>query len=209
MRHPTSPSPQLSANARELATEHLDLVTVIARSTRRRLPRYYDLDELESAGALGLVEAASRFNAQLGIPFRAYARTRIRGAILDYLREIDPLTRTQRQRVAAAGVSFHDDQLDWIDEEFRDLIEARSATPRPEPGYVVQLDAALVREAVDDLEPKLRRVIIRYYFDGGTLRSLERSMRMGVSNLSRLHHQALRQLRAQLVARGFADAPMN
>lgn len=199
----------LSPRARALAAEHLGLVTSVARATRRRLPRYHDLDELESAGALGLVEAASRFNARLGIPFRAYARTRIQGAILDHLRDLDPLTRTQRQAVGASGGSFYDEQLEWIDEEFRDLIEARSATPRPEPGYVVQLDAAVVRAAVDDLEPRLRRVIVRYYFEGGTLRSLERAMRMGVSNLSRLHHKALRELRARLEARGFREPAMH
>lgn len=196
------PSP-LSPRAQRLAAEHLELVTAIASTMRLRLPRHLDLNELESAGHLGLVEAASRFDRRLGVPFGAFARPRIRGAILEYLRQLDPLTRTQRRHVKEANGTFYDEQLEWF---CPDLIEARTATPGADPAV---LDAALVREAVNALEPRLRCVILRHYFEDGTLRSLKDELDVRFSRLSQLHSLALRELRSALVARGFADAPMN
>jgi RNA polymerase sigma factor for flagellar operon FliA len=56
-------------------------------------------DELASAGALGLVMAAESFDESLGVPFGAYARRRILGAIADDMRSADWATRTTRKRI--------------------------------------------------------------------------------------------------------------
>ena len=74
----------------------LELVRRLALGLARRLPRHIDLDELVSLGNLGVVEARTRYDASRGIPFGAFAATRIRGAMLDGLRSADPLTRDER-----------------------------------------------------------------------------------------------------------------
>ena len=80
-----------------LVTEHLELVGHIVRSVSARYPRHVDRNDLWNAGALGLVEAANRYDASSEIPFERYAAIRIRGAIIDSTRTRDWATRTVRR----------------------------------------------------------------------------------------------------------------
>ena len=59
-------------------------------------PRHVDRDELARAGALGLVEAARRYDESRGVPFDRFAAQRIRGAILDAVRAADWAPRSVR-----------------------------------------------------------------------------------------------------------------
>lgn len=86
------------AAANELARDHLDLVGKAVAQVSARYPRHVDRDELWSAGALGLVEAARRFDPDAGIPFPHYAMIRIRGAIIDSTRSRDWASRSVRRR---------------------------------------------------------------------------------------------------------------
>lgn len=81
-----------------LVLESLDLVGAIVREIAARFPAHVDRGELWGAGALGLVEAAGRFDPSTGVPFRRYAAIRIRGAILDQTRRSDWATRSVRSR---------------------------------------------------------------------------------------------------------------
>lgn len=70
-----------------LVLGHLDLVQRIATVICRRLPTHVDRQDLLSAGYLGLVEAASRYRSETGVPFGAFSHRRIRGAMVDFLRQ--------------------------------------------------------------------------------------------------------------------------
>jgi RNA polymerase sigma factor for flagellar operon FliA len=61
-----------------------------------RFPRHVDREELARAGALGLVEAARRYDGARGVPFERFAAQRIRGAILDAVRAADWAPRSVR-----------------------------------------------------------------------------------------------------------------
>lgn len=84
-----------------LVTAHLPLVGHIAREAASRLPRHLDTDDLYGAGALALVQAAQSFDATLGVPFARFAATRIRGAMIDQMRQRDWATRSVRSRARA------------------------------------------------------------------------------------------------------------
>jgi RNA polymerase sigma factor (sigma-70 family) len=64
---------------------HLRLVRRLATALRSRLP-YLELDDLVSAGTIGLIEAVDRFDTGRGVAFTTFAYTRIRGAMLDEAR---------------------------------------------------------------------------------------------------------------------------
>jgi RNA polymerase sigma factor for flagellar operon FliA len=81
-----------------LVTAHLALVGHIAREAAARLPRHLDTDDLYGAGALALVQAAQSFDATLGVPFARFAATRIRGSMIDQMRQRDWATRSVRSR---------------------------------------------------------------------------------------------------------------
>lgn len=87
----------------------LDLVDIVARQVRRTVGQGLELDELTSFGREGLLDAARRYDASRGVPFRAYANFRVRGAIIDGVRSIARLPRRVHERLraldAAARVS--------------------------------------------------------------------------------------------------------
>jgi RNA polymerase sigma factor for flagellar operon FliA len=83
-----------------LIMSHLPLVRHIVGKLMAQLPPGIDVENLESAGVLGLVEAASHFDADRGALFKTFAYTRIRGAILGELRRNCPLPQHVLERVA-------------------------------------------------------------------------------------------------------------
>lgn len=82
----------------QVVLEHLPLVKAIAVRVHENLPVHVDLDDLVHAGILGLFDAASKFNPEKQVVFSSYAKHRIKGAILDSLRQLDWASRDLRRR---------------------------------------------------------------------------------------------------------------
>lgn len=80
----------------ELVEQHLPLVKHVVLQVAGHFPRHVDRQELARAGALGLVEAAQRYDTTRGVPFDRFAARRIRGAILDAVRAVDWAPRSVR-----------------------------------------------------------------------------------------------------------------
>lgn len=87
----------------------LDLVEIIVRQVVRSIGPGVELDDLLGFGREGLLDAARRFDAGRGVPFRSYANYRVRGAVLDGVRAMSRLPRRAHERInglhAAARVS--------------------------------------------------------------------------------------------------------
>lgn len=81
-----------------LVLEFAPLVKTLARRLARRLPSTVDVDDLMSIGMVGLIEAAGRYRPTLGVPFDAFARRRVHGAMLDALRDLDWAPRSVRRK---------------------------------------------------------------------------------------------------------------
>src|SRR6478609_8528673 len=79
-----------------LIEEHLPLVKHIVFQVAVHFPRHVEREELARAGALGLVEAARRYDGDKGVPFQRFAAQRIRGAIIDAVRAADWAPRSVR-----------------------------------------------------------------------------------------------------------------
>jgi len=78
--------------------EHLPIVRYIARRIHERLPQHVEMEELVSAGVLGLMDAFQKFDPEKKVQFRSYAQFRIRRAILDSLRTLDWSPRDLRRK---------------------------------------------------------------------------------------------------------------
>lgn len=87
---------------------HLPLAryAVNAVAARVQLPGHVNRDDLLSGAQVALVEAAHRFDASTGVPFAAYARTRLQGAVFDELRGMDWATRTVRAEARRLEAAF-------------------------------------------------------------------------------------------------------
>jgi RNA polymerase sigma factor for flagellar operon FliA len=81
----------------ELVMQNVVLVKSLAQRLAQRLPSQVQVEDLVSAGVLGLIEAAGRYKSSLGVPFQAFARRRIHGAMLDALRDLDWAPRSLRR----------------------------------------------------------------------------------------------------------------
>ena len=78
--------------------ENMPMVRYIARRIAERLPKSVDVEDLTSAGVLGLIDACSKFESTKQVQFRSYAHFRIQGAILDFLRQTDWSPRDLRKK---------------------------------------------------------------------------------------------------------------
>ena len=93
-----APGAALTAEQEKILLEHLPIVRFLARRIHERLPQHVDIEDLVSAGIVGLMDAFSKFDPTKKVQFRSYAQFRIRGAILDSLRTLDWSPRELRRK---------------------------------------------------------------------------------------------------------------
>lgn len=92
-------------NITSLTSQHVGLVHHVARQLSRRLHDKVDLDELVSAGSIGLMQAAASYEPARGLTFSTYAVPRIRGSMLDELRRHDRMSRGARKKARALSAA--------------------------------------------------------------------------------------------------------
>jgi RNA polymerase sigma factor for flagellar operon FliA len=114
----------------QLLLEHLPQVKYIARRIHDRLPAQVPLDDLIHAGVVGLIDAVEKFDPSKNVQLKSYAKFRIRGAILDSLREMDWSPRHLRR------------QARRIEEAHRDL-KLRLGRAATEPELAKELGMSL------------------------------------------------------------------
>ena len=177
---------------------YLHIVRSVARAIRlSSLGRGVEMEDLVGYGAKGLVEAAARFDGGRGIPFVAFARHRIRGAILDGIRTEHRLGRRAYERLQSDPTIG--------DVQFVELGERAEAPgdARWNGRHMAQLPCAeddslevLVGAELARLPERERRLIELCYFEGKTLEQAASVMGFRRSWASRLLARALEALRA-------------
>jgi RNA polymerase sigma factor for flagellar operon FliA len=121
----------LNGEQERLLLEHLPIVRFLARRIHERLPQHVDIEDLVSAGVVGLMDAFSKFDPTKQVQFRSYAQFRIRGAILDSLRTLDWSPRELRRKGRA------------VEEAIRVLTQRMSRAPS-EPEVAAEMTLSLV-----------------------------------------------------------------
>src|SRR5438477_402738 len=96
---PVRKRPRITNEKRDqIVLDHLPLVKAIAIRVHESLPVHVDLDDLIHAGVMGLFDAVIKYDGGKNVVFHAYAKHRIKGAILDSLRQLDWASRDLRKR---------------------------------------------------------------------------------------------------------------
>lgn len=188
---------------------HLPLVHKVVAPIARKVPANVLRDDLLAAGVSGLVDSIKKNGGDGGNTFEWYARTRIRGAVLDELRAQDWLTRRARDAVNAAslrdetdteGVVFVGlDELSVTEEQ--DYLA--SAAPDPESLYEVMETRRSVARALDKLSERERKVIGMYYYEDKKFREIGAELDVCEPRVSQLHARALEKLKNNLVEKRF------
>lgn len=106
-KHFSKASNPLTAHEREELIEgHLPQVRFIADRLAAKLPSSVDRDDLIGAGVLGLLDAVDKFDPARGVMFKTYAELRVRGAMLDSLRDLDWAPRSMRRRAREVELAY-------------------------------------------------------------------------------------------------------
>jgi RNA polymerase sigma factor for flagellar operon FliA len=87
-----------AAEREKMLLENIPEVRYIARRLHDRLPAHVPFDDLVHAGIIGLIDAVNKFDPRKNVPLKSYARFRIRGAIIDSLRQLDWSPRNLRRQ---------------------------------------------------------------------------------------------------------------
>jgi RNA polymerase sigma factor for flagellar operon FliA len=181
---------------------HLQYARAVASRAIDPRCRGADREDLVAWGVVGLVQAARRYRGDRGASFGAYAARRVRGQILDALRERDPLTRTARRAfraaqrasedggAAAAAPPYVEISLDRIG----DVAEVQRAPGRQDERWPI------VASALRDLTPIERRVLVLSYGRGLTLREIGGEVGLSESGVCRLRARALARVRSACAA---------
>lgn len=156
---------------------------------RARVPAEFYLD-VRQAVYLALVLAWERYDPARGVQFKTYAEWKIRGAIYDWMRQNDPLSRSDRKRVQRGELSDPECSLE-LDELAR-IIPTLDRSPE------ALAIANEVREWLRLLTPNQRRAIQARYFEERPLLEIANELGVHVSRVHQLCVDALYRLRRSL-----------
>jgi RNA polymerase sigma factor for flagellar operon FliA len=210
-----------------LILSHMSLVRHILGKIAVHFPAGVDVENLESAGVLGLVDAASRFDPSKGFQFKTYAYIRIRGAVLDELRRNCPLPQHVLEKVAKvrqAGAALPPDATvadlaaaaGMSQDEVTDCLTARqvmrmlsldrsaeqvTAAERPDELAQVEERKRLLARGIAALPERERLVVTLHYLEDLRLKEIGRVLELSESRVSRLLTAALFKLRSYIGSR--------
>ena len=207
----------------ELVLNHLWLVRHLIGKIGGRLPAGVDVENLESAGVLGLVEAANRFDASRGVDFKAFAALRIHGAIIDEARRNSPLPQDVLQHVTlvsqmrnklpppvtievlaeATGLTTDQvldalaaiplTQMKSFDQSTDDY--QQGTTYAPSSGLELEEEQRLLADAIAALPERQRLIVTLYYKEDLRLKEIGELLSLSESRVSRLLTAAQFELR--------------
>ncbi len=208
-----------------LVEAHRDLVRPLALHYAHRCPE--PLEDLHQVGLLGLIRAAELYRPQQGTPFPAFARPHIRGAILHHLRDVAPQVRLPRRQAERLERLLKEEGQGLprpgaaklaIPAEERALLLRQRQLCRPlplegplldglaaqEPEEAAQANqerqqtALAMRDLLERLDPRERRVVAQVVIAGASYRHLAQELGISPVTVRRLLQQGLDRLRRQL-----------
>ncbi|MCB9728872.1 MAG: RNA polymerase sigma factor FliA [Deltaproteobacteria bacterium] len=214
----------------EIIAEHAGLVRRVARRFAHSSGGVVDVDDLISVGIMGLLQARENYDPAGGRPFRTYAEFRIRGAILDELRRLDPMSQPQRRKVRAyeravaelanelgrepteqeiadtLGIS-----IEQLHTTRRELQQVRFVSTENDEMPDLRAELAATRidrstlrlilvDAIRQLPERHQQVLSLYYFQDMKLKEIGEILEVTEARVCQIHKAAVTDLRAVLEA---------
>ncbi|MEA3229208.1 MAG: RNA polymerase sigma factor FliA [Campylobacterota bacterium] len=213
----------------ELAIQYLPAVKAMAFRLKERLPSSIDFLDLSAIGTEELIKLARRYDKSLNDNFWGYAKTRVYGSMLDYLRSLDVLSRSNRKLIKAINYATDeycavnedepsDEELAKIlNESVEKIHDARIAAdiytvmPIHDQLQVGDEGAALVSIEREELVNSIRNIlsiyserdqlIIQfYYFEELTLKEISEILNITESRISQIHKSIINKIKESLGA---------
>ena len=187
---------------------HLGFARAVAARSLDPRCRGADREDLIAWGVFGLVQAARRYRGDLGAPFGAYAARRVRGQVLDALRDRDPLTRTERRAFREQQKVSQDLPQPYVEVSLDrlaelgnvDVAERSAAATRADPRWHA------VAGELARLSPIERKVVVLAFAKGMTLKEIGAKVALSESGVCRVRARALKKLRAACAPEAMNEA---
>ncbi len=212
----------------ELALQYLPAVRAMAFRLKERLPSSVDYLDLAAIGTEELIKLARRYNDDLNDSFWGYAKKRVYGAMLDYLRSLDVMSRANRKLVKAIDYAIenhralHDDEpsdeqlAELLGEDLEKIHEARVASsiygllPLQDQLHLGDEGASLEKIENDELIEKIKALLAKcsqreqlvmqlYYFEELNLKEISEVLNITESRISQIHKAIIQKIRASVI----------
>ena len=180
--------------------DFLELVDLALGPIARRLPSHIGREDLASVGKLALIVAFDRCAGPTE-EVRAYCYVRVRGAILDELRRLDPLTRRERALAHTAGAATASPQrvrAVAIEEVQLDKIADEATSSPAETVEITDLRASLY-SALERLPKNQAHAVRRYHLEEATLDEIAHELGVSRERARQVREAGEKRLRADLV----------
>lgn len=213
----------------ELAIQYLPAVRAMAFRLKERLPSSVDYMDLSAIGTEELIKLARRYDEALNDSFWGYAKKRVYGAMLDYLRSLDVLSRSSRKLVKAIDYAIedyraiHDEEpsdeelAEILDESVEKIHEARIAStiytvmPLQDQLQVGDDGAALANIEKEELINIIKTVLVGYsereqliiqlyYFEELSLKEISDVLNITESRISQIHKSVIHRIKESVGA---------
>ena len=213
----------------DVVIQFLPAVRAMSFRLKERLPSSVDVNDLISIGIEEMVKLSRKYDTELNDSFWGYAKKRVYGSMLDYLRSLDVVSRNNRRLIKAIDVEISkhlteegiepDDVYlaEKLGETHAKIREARAAA---EISTSVPLNEQLItkgEQSVEDkvekdqmieavkaivvnLNPREQTIIQLYYFEELNLKEISDILDISESRISQLHKKLMKQIKEQLVA---------
>lgn len=150
----------------------MPVVLSIARRLHHQVPDF-PYDDLVNEGWIGALHAVDRYDPELGASLSTYATTRIRGQMMDHIRQYSWLSRRDYANVKEGTATF---SLRSIDEPIRndsdDEASLADLLPDDEDAIARMIDQIAIRTVITQLSEKHRSILVAYYYDELTLQQI-------------------------------------
>ncbi len=215
----------LKAYRDSLAVDYMPAVKAMAAKLKERLPSSVDFNDLVSIGFEELVKVSKRYDSSINNNFWGYAQRRIYGAMLDFLRSLDTLSRGDRKlikeidKVIERFISNHgyeptDEEIAAVlDIDVEKVKKARNASDiysvmpiEDQLNYFDNIEKKIeedelievIYDILKDLGEKEQLIIQLYYFEELSLKEISEILGVTESRVSQIHKKVIKKIRERL-----------
>jgi len=209
----------------ELAVDYMPAVKAMAARLKERLPSSVEFNDLVSIGLEELVKLARRYDPKQNDNFWGYAQKRIYGSMLDFLRSLDTVSRSDRkiikdiEKIVESYQAEHDMEPD--DEYIADILgidveKVRRAKNASEIYNVMPIEEQMnffenvsvkieeeelietIKKVLKKMNEKEQLIIQLYYFEELSLKEISEILGVTESRISQIHKNVIKKLRKEL-----------
>jgi len=181
--------------------QYLPIVHQMVTRLLVKVPSNVLREDLIAAGTFGLLASIRRDGAVRSPTFEWYARVRIRGAIMDELRNQDWLSRRARREVhSAAGDALPSERCSFVGFDdlaggLQSVFNADVSPPTPFEMMEADQQRSALKGALKTLSERERHILFLHYFQGEQFKTIAETLGVSLPRVSQLHWRAVSKLR--------------